>query len=428
MALSGRLQYFPLPHLLGAAAALIALVMLALWPSAPARNIQQTRLVIEVPENIPADSATPELNWESDDIKPGDNLSVLFSRHNLSAVDVIELAAAAPKEALKLRPGQTLHWVRSQDNHIQQFQIEISPLARYTFTRDDQGTLQYQLEERHADYRPRYASATIDNSLFVDGTRAGIPEQVLIELANIFGWDIDFALDIRKGDSFSLIYDEVFLDGDKIGNGNILIARFHNRGRELTAIRFEDQKGNGSYYTPDGQSMRKEFLRNPIDFFRISSRFNLNRRHPVLNKIRAHKGTDYAAPVGTPIKAAGDGKIIYAGYSRSFGNHVVIQHGARYQTLYAHMSKFNRNTRSGRYVKQGQVIGYVGMTGLATGPHLHYEFRVDGVHRDSLKVKLPKADAIPKTEQAAFRRKSDSMVSWLNSFRENEENRVGAFQ
>ncbi len=429
MALSGRLQYFPLTHLLGVLTALVVLLMLLFWPQAPEKNLQQTRYIIEMPDT----PAEPEaeaavLNWEETTVRPGDNLSILFSRHNLSAADVIEIAAVAPKEAIQLKPGQTLHWVRSQDNHIQQFQIELSPLARHTFERTTDGSLKYELAERHADYRPRFVGTAIENSLFLDGSRADIPEQILIELAAIFGWDIDFALDIRQGDRFSLIYDEVFLDGEKIGNGNILIARFTNQGRELTAVRYEDKNGYANYYTPEGQSMRKAFLRNPIDFARISSRFNLNRKHPVLNTLRAHKGTDYAAPTGTPIKAAGDGKVVFAGRKGGFGNCVIIQHGSRYQTLYAHLSKFNRSARVGRSIKQGQVIGYVGSTGRATGPHLHYEFRVDGVHRDSLRVKLPKADSIPSQEKAAFRQKSQSMVSWLNSYNENEDNRIGAFQ
>ena len=429
MALSGRLQYFPVTHLAGALITLFVLFALALWPSSSDRLLQETTFTIDVPEPVPDEiPPEPSVNWEKATVKSGDSLSALFSRNNLSATDVFELAAVAPKDALQIRPGQTMLWVRSADNHIQHFQIEISALARHSFDRDAEGVLKYQLQERHADYRPRYASAVINNSLFVDGTQAGVPEQVLIQLANIFGWDVDFALDIRKGDRFSLIYDEVFLDGEKIGNGNILVARFVNSGRELTAIRYEDKNGDSNYYTAEGQSMRKAFLRNPIDFARISSRFNLNRKHPVLNTIRAHKGTDYAAAVGTPIKAAGDGKIVFAGRKGGYGNCVIIQHGSRYQTLYAHMSKFGKNVRTGRSVKQSQIIGYVGATGLATGPHLHYEFRVDGVHRDSLRVELPKADAVPASEKAAFRQKSQNMLSWLNSFTETEAARVGSFQ
>tara|TARA_Y100001001_G_scaffold95741_1_gene93437 strand:+ start:2050 stop:3480 length:1431 start_codon:yes stop_codon:yes gene_type:complete len=420
MALSGRLQYFPLTHALGIGAALIVLFTLLLWPSEQNKPSHQTSYRIEVPaveESL--QPPVPEPEWESTEVKSGDSLSTIFDRENLSAVDVIELAAAAPKSVLQLKPGQTMKWTRSEDNHIQQFQIVLSPLASHTFTRNDEGALQYQLEERHADYRPRYVTATINNSLFYDGSAAGIPDQVLYQLSAIFGWDIDFALDIRTGDTFSLIYDEIFLDGEKIGDGNILIARFNNNGRELTAVRYEDSDGNANYYAPDGRSMRKEFLRNPMDVFRISSRFNPGRKHPVLNTIRAHKGTDYAAPTGTPIKAAGDGKIIFAGRKGGYGNCVIIQHGSRYQTLYAHMSRFNSSARTGRSVKQGQVIGYVGMTGLATGPHLHYEFRVDGVHRDSLRVELPKAKSISSSEKDSFMRKSKAMVNWLSSYSEN---------
>ncbi|KZZ50898.1 MAG: peptidoglycan DD-metalloendopeptidase family protein [Saccharospirillaceae bacterium] len=414
MALPGRLQYFPVSHLAGALGLFLTLMIVSFWPTSAPKNLQQTRIVVEIPEKEQPPQ-TPEENWQEAQVRAGENLSLLFDRFNLSAVDVLEIAAAAPKQAIRLHPNQTLRWVTSGDHRIQKFEIILSPLARHSLVRDAEGKLQYELRERNADYRPRFASATIDNSLFLDGGRAGVPEQILIELAGIFGWDIDFALDIRQGDRFSLIYEEIFLDGEKIGNGNILIARFHNRGREITAVRYEDAKGNANYYTPTGLSMRKEFLRNPIDFARISSRFNLRRKHPVLNKIRAHRGTDYAAARGTPIKAAGDGKVTFAGRKGGFGNVVIIQHGSRYQTLYAHLSKFGRGVRKGRKVKQGKIIGYVGSTGLATGPHLHYEFRVDGVHRDSLRIKLPQARSISKKQKADFLTKASSLVEWLNS-------------
>lgn len=420
MAVSGRWQYFPLSHALGILIAIVLMLTVLLWPSRDSESEHETRFVIEMTDIPSTTEPHVPINWEQAEVRSGDNLSLLLSRHNLNSSNVVEIVAAAPKEALRLRPGQKLRWVRSQDNNIQSFQIELSPLIQHAFERDEAGVLRYQLIERDADHRPRHASVVIENSLFVDGARAGISEAVLIELANIFGWDIDFALDIRQGDSFSLIYDEVYLDGERIGTGSIQAARFINQGRTLTAIRYTDSKGISNYYTPQGQSMRKEFLRNPIDFARISSRFNLNRKHPVLmNTIRAHKGTDYAAPTGTPIKAAGDGKVTFAGRKGGYGNVVIIQHGSRYETLYAHLSKFNQNARVGRYVKQGQVIGYVGSTGLATGPHLHYEFRMDGVHRDSLRMQLPKANAVPADQREKFEQRSASMLSWLDSFEEN---------
>lgn len=424
MALSGRLQYFPATHLLGIVLAMLAVTGILLWPAAPEPSVQETRYVIEMTESPDPEPDLPPLRWESDEVRAGDNLSILFSRHNLSAADVIEIAAVAPREVLQLRPGQKIQWVRSQDNRVQHFQLEVTPLTRHAFVRDESNTLQYDLLQRDAEYLPRYATAVIENSLFYDGSRAGIPDQILVQLAGIFGWDIDFALDIRQGDSFSLIYDEVYVDGEHISNGNISIARFRNQGRELTAIRFTDEKGNAGYYNPEGNSMRKEFLRNPIDFARISSRFNPNRRHPVLNTIRAHKGTDYAAPTGTPIKATGDGRIIHAGKKGGYGNTVIIQHGSTYQTIYAHLSRFNRNTRVGRTVRQGQVIGYVGSTGLATGPHLHYEFLVNGVHRDSLRIQLPKAQAVASSQKENFSRHAQGMLSWLDSF--DASNQVSA--
>ncbi|MDO6680975.1 peptidoglycan DD-metalloendopeptidase family protein [Oceanobacter sp. 5_MG-2023] len=414
MAEPSRFQYFPATHLAGVIIASILILLILLWPSGNARQV--TSLKVALPEAT-IQAAEPEVKWEQDKVKSGDSLSTLFSRNNLSAADVVTIASKVPKEAIQLYPGQEVRWERNWDGRVKALEIPLSPLARHRIDRADDGAVNYQLIERDAEYIPHFASATINNSLFLDGERAGVPEKILIELAGIFGWDIDFALDIRTGDHFSLIYEDVFLDGKQIGNGDILAARFVNQGREITAIRYEDKDGNANYYTPEGLSMRKEFLRNPIDFARISSRFNLGRRHPVLNTIRAHKGTDYAAATGTPIKAAGDGKIIFAGRKGGYGNVVILQHGTRYQTLYAHMNSFHRSVRRGRSVKQGQIIGYVGSTGLATGPHLHYEFRVDGVHRDSLRVKLPKAQSIAAADKPAFLKKAHAMLTWLDGYR-----------
>ena len=236
-----------------------------------------------------------------------------------------------------------------------------------------------------------------------------------MELANIFGYDIDFAREIRKGDHFELVYEEKQVDGEKVGTGEILAARFTNRGKEYQAVRYTNKQGITSYYLPNGQSMRKAFIRTPVDFARISSRFSMGRKHPILNKIRAHKGVDYAAPRGTPIKAAGAGKVILAGRKGGYGNTVIIQHGGTYRTLYAHMNGFARGVRNGVAVKQGQVIGYIGTTGLSTGPHLHYEFLVNGVHRDPLSIKLPMADPIAANEKQRFLQQTQPLFAQLES-------------
>jgi murein DD-endopeptidase MepM/ murein hydrolase activator NlpD len=218
-----------------------------------------------------------------------------------------------------------------------------------------------------------------------------------MELAIIFGWDIDFALDIREGDSFSVIYDDLYIEGKPLRHGDILAAEFVNNGTTYRAVRYTDANGHGDYFSPDGKSMRKAFLRTPVAFGRISSYFSTARFHPILNRIRAHKGVDYAAPIGTPVKATGDGKVVFVGTRGGYGNAIELQHGARYSTLYGHLSHFARGLHRGDHVRQGQIIGYVGMTGLATGPHLHYEFRIDGVHRNPLKVQFP--DAAPISAQ-----------------------------
>ncbi|HHJ35600.1 MAG TPA: hypothetical protein ENJ87_07530 [Gammaproteobacteria bacterium] len=251
--------------------------------------------------------------------------------------------------------------------------------------------------------REAHAHGVIESSLFLAAQKAGISQNLIMELAGIFGWDIDFALDIRKGDNFTVLYEELFRNGEKISDGNILAAEFTNNGKTYRAVRYTNPQTNRSeYFTPDGKSMKKAFLRTPVNFSRISSRFTVNRYHPILHKFRSHKGVDYAAKRGTPIHAAGDGKVIFKGKKGGYGNVIILQHGSKYSTLYAHLKSYNRKLRKGSKVKQGQTIAYVGSSGLATGPHLHYEFRVNGTHRNPLTVHLPESKPVPKRYMADF--------------------------
>lgn len=418
MAVPSKLAIIPKVHLIILISLSLVLLMLAtIWTGQHYSPRFSTEFALSIPKATIGETISKKKEiWLSDTVKSGDNLSNLFARNGLNAKDAHFIGQAAPEEALLLQPGQRLRWQTNQNGDVTLLHIEVSATKTHVFKKQkSQGTFLYQIEQKTTDSRPRFASAKIENSLFLDGGRAGVPQQVLIELAGIFGWDIDFAQDIRKGDSFSLIYEERFLEGKHISNGDILIARFINRGKSYTAIRYKDPDGKVSYYNEKGLSMRKAFLRNPIDFARISSRFSLGRKHPILNRIRAHKGTDYAAATGTPIKSTGNGRVIFAGRKGGYGNVVVIKHNRRYETRYAHLSKFNRRARKGMRVKQGQIIGYVGMTGLATGPHLHYEFRVDGIHRDSLKVKLPTASPIPKQYKASFLKTASQKINWLES-------------
>ena len=365
---------------------------------------------IAAPEPEPAD------NWVEYKVNTGDTLSSLFAKAGLTPRDVylVTYASKNSQAFRKIYPGQTIAFV-IEDNQLIKLKHIQSQLKSTLLTRTNNG-YDIQILEREPEIKHHYAAGTIENSLFLAGEEAGLSNKKIMELASLFGWDVDFVLDIRQGDSFNLIYEQKYLDGKVIGEGNIIAAQFINQGSKYTALRYTDTKGNSSYYSPEGYSMRKAFLRSPVDFARISSRFNPRRKHPVLNRIRAHKGVDYAAATGTPIKAAGDGKIIFRGKKGGFGNVVILQHGSNITTLYAHMNYFKRGQRNGHKVKQGDVIGFVGKTGLASGPHLHYEFRVNGVHKNPLTVKLPTAAPIANHERSTFKTVASSLLAQLETF------------
>ena len=252
--------------------------------------------------------------------------------------------------------------------------------------------------------------AVIDGSLDEAGAKAGLSNDMIIELADVFAWDIDFANNIQTGDQFTLIYEE----GTGNAGNRIVAAQFINRGKVHTAIRYKDKEGLVSYYTPDGRSLRKAFLSTPIDYARVSSHFDPHRMHPILNRIRAHKGVDYAARIGTPVKAAGDGVVTFHGNKGGYGRMIIIAHGEHYETAYAHLSDFRENLEDGEPVKQGDVIGYVGQSGLATGPHLHYEFRVDGEHRDPEKLDSQQAMRLPNGIWEDFHSQTVPILTQLN--------------
>ncbi|WP_250656513.1 OapA family protein [Alkalimarinus coralli] len=355
--------------------------------------------------------------WDNFKVKKGDTLSTLFKKAGLNDKIMYKVIAGhkSNKALASIYPGETIAFLKDEDEKLKQIRLQRSQLESFVLSRQENGKFTSEEVFVKPDIQLAYAEGTIDSSLFLAGQKAGLKQSLIMELANIFGWDIDFILDIRSGDSFNLVYEELYIDGNKIGEGKIIAATFNNQGRELKAVLYTDKKGDSNYFTPEGHSMRKAFLRSPIDFARISSHFNLRRKHPVLHTIRAHKGTDYAARRGTPIKATGDGKVVHAGRKGGYGKAVIIQHGQKFTTLYAHMSKYARGVRNGSRVKQGQIIGYVGSTGLASGPHLHYEFKVNGVHKNSVKVKLPQANPIKKSEMADFRKQTNLYLSQLET-------------
>lgn len=370
---------------------------------------------IETSQNTvapPVDTIQHELK-----VNRGDNLSTLFDRAKISRDQLAELMSLGgdARELVRIHPGDVIKVTTSTEGKLLSLEYELDKFNYLQISRTENGLdakqLRYEIETRTI-----HTSGIIDSSLFLSAQRAGLSQTLIMELAGIFGWDIDFVLDIRNGDRFTVIYEEILKEGKKIADGNILAADFTNQGETYRAIRYADPvTGEAGYYSPDGRSLRKAFLRTPVNFSRISSKFTTSRYHPILHKFRSHKGVDYAAPTGTPVKASGDGKIVFRGRKGGYGNVVIIQHGARYTTLYGHLSRFNSKVGVGSKVKQGQVIGYVGATGLASGPHLHYEFQVDGVHRNPLTVKLPSTQPIAERYIDNFMVTTQNFVAQLDT-------------
>lgn len=350
-------------------------------------------------------------------VEKGDTLSTLFNKSGLSNAVMYNALESVPKEQqnkfTRLNLGQLIEFTLNDAGDLLAVSTKPDLLNTYTLAKQDNSYV-FSHNAIKPTYKKVYAYGSINSSLFAAADKAGIPHAMIMEIANAFGYDIDFALDLRQGDVFEVIFEQKLVNGKVVGTGNLLAARFTNRGKEFTVVRFTNNNKIASYYRADGTSMQRAFIRTPVDFTRISSKFSLGRYHPVLNRIRAHKGVDYAAPTGTAIRAAGNGKIVSIGWKGGYGKAIVIQHGKTYSTLYGHMSKFAPGLKVGSYVKQSQTIGYVGMTGLATGPHLHYEFRVNGKHVDPLSVKLPMADPLSAKEKARFLEISQPLLSELN--------------
>lgn len=342
--------------------------------------------------------------WQTVTVAPGQTLSQIFDTLGLGYGELNQIIAK-PENAKALRtlhPGDELDFRIRDDGTLEAMRFDRDDKTRVVVSlADDQ--VREKIVPREVERRVHAGQATIDSSLFAAGADAGMSEAMVIELAEVFKYDIDFIKDVRKGDHFSVIYDDVWRDGEKLYPGRILAAEFWNRGHRYTAYLFKKPDGSYAYYDEDGRPLQKALMRTPVKFSRISSRFTLHRKHPILGYTRAHKGVDYAAPRGTPIHAAGNGRIVFRGRSRGYGNFIIIKHNKTYSTAYGHMNRFAKGEHVGSYVRQGQVIGYVGMTGLATGPHLHYEVRVNGHQVNPLTVTMPKPEPLPRSLLAKFR-------------------------
>lgn len=377
--------------------------------------------VAPAPVDSPATAAEtpPAKNIREVTVRSGDNLTVIFKRLGLSQSLLHQLLKDATVKSLlsRIHPGQSLAFELGAEKQLESLEYSIDEIQTLLIARNGDD---YQSEIRTLPLERRETSVagTITDSLFTDAQKAGLSDNLIMQLVDILGWDIDFALNIREGDQFTVLFEEFFdPDGHKVKDGRILATEFVNRGRQVAALRYRDPTGRVAYYSPDGHAMRKAFLRTPVKFTRISSRFSMGRWHPVLHRMRAHKGVDYAAPTGTPVKAAGDARVAFVGKKGGYGKVIILRHANRYSTLYGHLSRFKKGLRKGQRVRQGQVIGYVGSTGLATGPHLHYEFRVNGKHRDPLKVTLPKSLPLDKKYMDDFKAKTREWVAELEVLR-----------
>lgn len=423
--------------LVGLGAPLAVLGLWASFDSSPTANPAATSegpiaiaqpdiapLALAEPRTAIAESPPPEIKPEIEIgeavrlvVARGDTLEKLFRRQGLALRDLAAIISIkdARKHLTILRPGDELT-VRHDDGSVLFLEKEIDEISLLNVKRSGAG-FTADFISRDVERRQQSAHAVIDSSLFEAGRAANISDTLTMNMAGIFQWDVDFIQDVRDGDEFSVIYEEIWREGTKLRDGDILAAEFINRGEVYRAIRYTDGNGRSDYYTPEGRSVRKAFVRAPVDFTRISSNFNPRRRHPILNRIRAHRGVDYAAPTGTPIKAAGDGKVTFRGVKGGYGNTIILQHGGNITTLYAHLSRFAKRARPGRRVKQGEVIGFVGRSGLATAPHLHYEYRIAGVHRNPRTVKLPPADPVPAEYTQDFLTTAAPMIRQLDVYR-----------
>jgi len=361
---------------------------------------------------VPVPTAT---DWITVKVRSGQSLSNIFEEQELPSDDWLEIIKLGRDAAAlrRLRAGDQLQ-LRIAEGRLQELVYSPDPRETLQIRRDGDAFEAIELTAQ-IQHRVAYARGVVRSSFFAAGQAAGLSNRLVLDVARIFTYDIDFALDLREGDRFAVAYDTLYSNGKKLRDGDILAAEFVADGETHRAVRYVDREGHAAYYSPEGTSLRKFFNRAPLDFIRVSSGFSMGRFHPVLNRIRAHMGVDYAAAQGTPIKATGDGRVEFLGRRSGFGNVIVLKHGASYETLYAHMSRYKRGLKEGDSVKQGQVIGYVGMTGLATAPHLHYEFRVNGIHQNPMTVQLPRATSIPRQYLVQFRAESAPLMAQLDT-------------
>ncbi len=380
---------------------------------APADDATATAEAEEKPHEGP--------EWETIEVRSGDSLAAIFSRAGLSPHDLHRLVNTDDRTAKlqRIYPGDEIHF-HVTDDSLRGLRYDIGDSETLVVERDDDEDFRVSVESRAVETRVKHASGIVNSSLFMAGSDAGLSHGQIMRLMHIFEWQVDFGRDVRSGDMFSVAYESYYIDGEHVRDGPILAARYVNRGREIDAVRYTDPDGATGFYSPEGENLRKAFIRRPVEDARISSHFNPNRKHPVLGVRRPHLGTDFAAPSGTPIMAAGNGRIVHRGRKGGYGRTIIIEHANRYRTLYAHMSRYANGLSVGSRVEQGQTIGYVGASGLVTGAHLHYEFIKDGEHRNPMRVDLPSGEPVAEEHLEDFVARAVPLVAQLDDMSEQQ--------
>lgn len=379
------------------------------------------------PASALAPEAAPALGpfeFVAIEIGRNDTLDALFRNLQLKLSDLAALRSLPDvrKSLDMIRPGDVIQ-LTHLDGEIRSLTRRINETATLSVTRAD-GGFNANIVENPLEIEERKLSGTVESSLYLAVNSVGGTDRLAVSLADVFKYDIDFVNSVQPGDRFTVAYQQQWQDGEFVRDGDILAAEFVNQGRAYRAVRYVGPNGRADYYSPDGRPVRKAFLRYPVDYARISSGYSLARRHPILNRVRAHRGIDFAAPAGTPIKAAGAGRVVSRGWNGGYGNAVVLAHAGGVTTLYGHLSRFAKNLSVGDRVSQGEVIGYVGATGLATAPHVHYEYRVNGVHKNPARVTVPKADPIPASQMADFRAQTAPLLARLDPAPAEQDIRV----
>ncbi len=388
-------------------------------PNTVTENVVQETVVesLALPPVQPVDNGTFDF-WREERIARGDTLSSLLKRLGVDNEDIQKFLVTAhqTKSLGRLKPGRSVLARVTSGGRLMLFRYLLSDESLVTVDRVNDA---FRASEQAVKLEARSVlrSGLIEGSLFGATDAADVPDSIASELAEVFSGDIDFQKDLRRGDRFSLVYEAFYYEGQMVKTGRLLAAEFVNQGKSYRAVYFKDPQGREGYFGQDGQSLKRAFLKSPMPFSRISSGFTTARFHPILKLWRAHRGVDYAAPTGAPVRSVADGVVAFSGRQHGYGNLLVLDHQRPYSTAYGHLSRFAKGIRRGAHVSQGQIVAYVGATGLATGPHLHFEFRVAGVQKNPLTLKLPTSYPLDRRYKTAFVAKAQPLIGKLDLLR-----------